>query len=142
MDKDDYRAQAGKASDAPCPEHAQAHLRTWTSLSGRLVPLIGENGFGALFGRSLRLVVPAHPWLSLEPSRKTSGMLLAGLEADLAAVDGKRAAKANEELMSTFTRQLGALIGPGLTARLLADVANQGGTAAAGEQQQNQQEHK
>lgn len=146
MDKDDYRAQpagAGMPSDAARPEHARSLVRTWTRLSGRLVPLIGENGFGALLGRSLRLVAPACAWLNVDPSRKTSGALLAGLEADLAAVDAARAAKANEELMSTFTRQLGALIGPGLTARLLADVANQDDTGAAGdEQQQNQQEHK
>lgn len=146
MDKDDYRAQpaqAGMPSDAARPEHAQSLVRTWTRLSGRLVPLIGENGFGALFGRSLRLVAPAYAWLSLDASRKTSATLLAGLEADLAAVDSASAAAANEELMSTFTRQLGALIGPGLTARLLEDAASQGEGAMAGdEQQQNQQEHK
>jgi hypothetical protein len=146
MDKDDYRAQpaqAGMPSDAPRPAHAQSLVRTWSRLSGRLVPLIGDNGFGALFGRSLRLVAPAFPWLSLEPSRKTSAALLAGLEADLAAVDGAGAATANEELMSTFTRQLGALIGPGLTARLLADVANGSDSAAAADgRQQKQQEHK
>jgi hypothetical protein len=139
MDKDDYRAQpapAGQATDAPRPEHAQSLVRAWSRLSRQLVPLIGENGFGALFGRTLRLVAPAHAWLSIEPTRKTSASLLAGLETDLATVDGAVAAAVNEELMSTFTRQLGALIGPGLTARLLAE------NAAGDEQQQNQQEHK
>lgn len=139
MDKDDYRAQpasAGKASDGPRPDHAQPLVRAWARLGRQLVPLIGENGFGALFGRSLRLVAPAYPWLSVEPSRKTSATLLAGLEADLAAVEAETAAAVHEELMSTFTRQLGALIGPGLTARLLAE------TTAGDEQQQNQQEHK
>jgi hypothetical protein len=100
------------------------------------VPLIGEAGFGALFGRTLRLVAPGHAWLSVDPARRSSSALLAGLEADLAGVGEAEAAAANEELTSTFTRQLAALIGPGLTERLLAEHA------AGDRQQQNQQEHK
>ena len=139
MDKDDYRAPpttAGMASDAPRPDHAQPLVQAWSRLSGRLVPLIGENGFGALFGRTLRLAAAAYPWLSLEPARKTSATLLASLEADLETVEGTVAAAVNKELMTTFTRQLGALIGASLTARLLAE------SAAAEAQQQNQQEQK
>jgi hypothetical protein len=139
MDKHDYRAQppcAGTASAAPRSAHAQPLVQTWQRLSGQLVPLIGENGFGALFGRTLRLEAAAYPWLSLEPSRKTSAALLAGLEADLAGIGADAAGAANAVLMDTFTRQLGALIGPALTARLLAKGM------AGDEQQQNQQEHK
>lgn len=136
MDKHDYRAQPPGAGAAPDAGHAQPFVRTWLRLSGRLVPLIGENGFSALFGRTLRLVAPEHAWLSVDGSRKTSAALLAGLESDLAGVDEGTAGIANEALMSTFTRQLGALIGAGLTARLLAE------STAGDEQQQNQQEHK
>jgi hypothetical protein len=138
MDKDDYRAQppgADMASDALRTGAAQPFVRTWMRLSGRLVPLIGENGFVALFGRTLRLVTPVHPCLSVDGSRKTGVALLASLEADLDKVDHASAAAANEALMSTFTRQLGALIGPGLTERLLESTAGD-------EQQQKQQEHK
>jgi hypothetical protein len=137
MDKDEYRAPpASSGPDAPCPEHAVSLARAWSRLSRQLVPLIGEAGFGALFGRTLRLVAPGHAWLSVDPARRSSAALLAGLEADLAGVTEAAAAAANEELTSTFTRQLGALIGPSLTARLLAE------NAAGGGQQQNQQEHK
>jgi hypothetical protein len=139
MDKHDYRAQppyAGTASDAPRPGHAQLLVQAWLRLSGQLVPLIGENGFGALVGRTLRLEAAAYPWLSLDPSRKTGAALLAGLETDLAGIQADTAGAANVVLMSTFTRQLGALIGPALTARLLAKGM------AGDERQQNQQEHK
>ena len=139
MDKHDNSAlppKADLASDAPGTGHASPLVQTWSRLSHRLVPLIGENGFGALFGRTLRLVAPAHAWLSLETSSRTSAALLDGLEADLAGVDRATAAAANEALMRTFTRQLGALIGPGLTTRLLAE------STAKEEQQQNRQEHK
>jgi hypothetical protein len=139
MDKHDYRAQppdAGTPSGAPRAGHAQPLVRTWSRLSGRLVPLIGENGFGALLGRTLRIVAPGHPWLSLEPTRKTSAALLAGLEADMDGVEAAVAGAAHDALMSTFSRQLGALIGASLTARLLAE------SMVGDETQQNQQEHK
>ena len=124
------------APDAPRTGAAQPLVGSWMRLGGRLVPLIGENGFVALFGRTVRLVAPVHPCLSVDASRKTGATLLAGLEADLDKVDHASAGAVNEALMSTFTRQLGALIGPGLTARLLAE------NAAGVEQQQKQQEHK
>lgn len=139
MDKHDYSAQppgTGIAPDAPRAAHALALVQAWSRLGGRLVPLIGDNGFGALFGRTLRLVAPAHPWLRVDAARKTRTALLAALEADLAGVDAAAAGLANEALMSTFTHQLGALIGPALTARLLVE------STAGDEQQQHQQEHK
>jgi len=139
MDKHDNRAQpqdAGAVPDVARPGHAAPLVQTWSRLSRQIVPLIGDNGFGALFGRTLRLVAPAHPWLSVDASRKTGAALLAALETDLAAVDAGAAGAANEKLMSTFTRQLGALIGPALTTRLLDE------SAAGNGQQQNEQEHK
>ena len=139
MDNHDYNApppDAGLASDTPRPAHALPLVQTWSRLSRQLVPLIGENGFGALFGRTLRLVAPTHPWLRVDALHKTAGTLLAALEADLAEANAALAQAAHDALMSTFTRQLGALIGPALTARLLAD------STAGDEQQQNQQEHK
>jgi hypothetical protein len=136
MDIDDNRAPPPAGPDAQRPEHAASLAQAWSRLSHQLVPLIGEGGFGALFGRTLRLVAPGHDWLSVDPARRSSAALLAGLEADLAGVTEAAAAAANEVLMSTFTRQLGALIGPGLTERLLAE------NAAGDGQQQNQQEHK
>ena len=139
MDKHDYRApppDAGMASDTPRAAHASPLVQTWSRLSRQLVPLIGDNGFGALFGRTLRLVAPAWPWLSVDASRKTGAALLAALESDLAGADAAAARAAHEALMGTFTRQLGALVGPALTARLLAE------STAGDEQQPNQQEHK
>lgn len=127
MDKDDNKVQptpADTGPDAPRPGHAADLIQPWSRLGRRLVPLIGENGFGALFGRSLRLVAPRHAWLHVDPAHRSSASLLAALEQLLGSVDGAAARAGNDELMSTFTRQLGALIGPGLTTRLLAETAN------------------
>jgi hypothetical protein len=138
MDKDENRAQpvaADRTSDAR-PGHAEVLIRPWSRLGRQLVPLIGEGGFVALFTRSARLLAPPRPWLSVDLARRTSTLLLTALEHDLAAADPADAAATHEELMGTFVRQLGALIGPTLTARLLAE------TGADGTPQKNQEEHK
>jgi hypothetical protein len=139
MDKDDIRAQlagAGGTPDAARASHAGPLIQSWSRLGRQLVPLIGEGGFVALFTRSVRLLAPPRPWLSTDPARKSSALLLAALEHDLASVDGAQAQAAHEELMSAFVRQLTALIGPALTARLLAELAT--GDA----RHKNQEEHK
>jgi len=129
MDKDENRAQ-------PAADHAAPLIRPWSRLGRQLVPLIGEGGFVALFTRSARLLSPSRAWLSIDATRRTSTLLLFALEQDLAAADPAEAAATHDELMGTFVRQLGALIGPTLTARLLAE------TAADGTPQKNQEEHK
>lgn len=129
MDKDENRAQ-------PVPaDHAAPLIRTWSRLGRQLVPLIGEGGFVALFTRSARLLAPPRTWLSVDAARRTSALLLTALEHDLAAADPQEAAATHEELMGMFVRQLGALIGPTLTARLLAETGADGTP-------KNQEEHK
>jgi hypothetical protein len=139
MDKDENRPPpdaADRKSDSARPDHAQALIQPWSRLGRQLVPLIGEGGFVALFSRSVRLLAPPRPWLSIDAARRTSTLLLSALEHDLGAADPAEAAAAHEELMGIFVRQLGALIGPALTARLLAE------TGAVGTPQKNQEEHK
>ena len=124
MDKDDNRAYpvtADLTSGAPRPGHVEPLIRPWSRLGRQLVPLIGEAGFVALFSRSTRLLAPPRPWLGVDPARKSSALLLAALERDLAAADPAEAAAAHEELMGAFVRQLTSLIGPALTGRLLVD---------------------
>jgi hypothetical protein len=139
MDKDENRATpdaADRKAAATGAGHAAPLIRPWSRLGRQLVPLIGEGGFVALFTRSARLLAPPRPWLSVDAARRTSALLLSALEQDLAAADPQEAAVAHEELMGTFVRQLGALIGPVLTARLLAE------TGAGDAPHKNQEEHK
>ncbi|KQV51979.1 hypothetical protein [Massilia sp. Root335] len=143
MDKDENRAQpvaadttSGRKADIARPGHAQALIRPWSRLGRQLVPLIGEGGFVALFTRSARLLAPPRPWLSVDLGRRTSTLLLTALENDLAGADPAEAAATHEELMGIFVRQLGALIGPALTTRLLTE------TGAVGTPQKNQEEQK
>ena len=139
MDKHDYRAQPAAADMTPAAAraaHAGPLIEPWARLGRQLVPLIGEGGFVALFTRSARLLAPPRPWLTVDPARKSSAQLLLALERDLVRADRAQAIATHDELMGAFVRQLNALIGPALTARLLAD------TGAGNTGHKDQEEHK
>jgi hypothetical protein len=95
-------------------------MAPWRRISEHLVPLIGELGFCALFGRAARLLAARYVWIDADASSKSAVALLAALEQAMAAVDPAEARIANAELLATFTRQLSALVGEALTERLLA----------------------
>jgi hypothetical protein len=88
----------------------------------QLVPLIGELGFCALFGRAARLLAARYDWIGAVASGKSAAALLASLEEAMTAIDPAEGRIANAELLATFTRQLTALVGEALTARLLASA--------------------
>lgn len=127
MDKNDDKRQqlirlvltsAAGANDAEVVAHA---LRIWARLAAHLGALIGEAGFCALYGRTMRLVMPHHPCfqrLGASGPSPTVDVLLAALGEHLAS-DPEQAAAANAALLDTFTRQLSGLIGEALTTRLL-----------------------
>lgn len=128
MDKDDQlrlhapvEADADRSTDRPV-----AFARRWHPLRARLSPLIGENGFGALFGRAISLVAPRFPCFDMETAPKTSDRWFDALEQRLASIDPTAAREADAALMDAFTRQLTGMIGAALTERLLAAVADGG----------------
>ncbi len=119
--KDDKRRQLIRAMLAQGTETdpARRHLLPWRSLASHLSPLIGENGFGALYGRTGRLLAQQYGWLTTGPSSRSLAELFRTLEEDLAGADPAHAAQANEALLATFTRLLSDLIGDALTTRLI-----------------------
>ena len=113
-----------------------AHLiASWRRLCAQLGPLIGDNGFCALFGRACRLVAPEFRWLAETPACKSCEGQVGALDTILASVAPEQAEAAHAALLRTFTELLAALIGPGLATRLV-DAALLGGN------EQNAQEHK
>lgn len=136
MDRDDNQRSLG-SGDAPAGVPADL-LQPWRRIGAGLAALIGESGVCALFGRAVRTVAARHAWLGLHGERHSIEALLRAYGADLARVDADQARAADTALLDTFTRQLSALIGDALTARLLADAnrAPDGGTAP-----QEAQEH-
>jgi hypothetical protein len=135
--KDEMRRQLVRAMLAPPgdAEAAERHLLPWRSLATHLCPLIGESGFGALYGRTGRLTAQRHGCLSVGSSSQPLQALFQTLKEDLARAEPAQAALANEALLTTFTRLLSDLIGEALTTQLI-DTAWNGARAPnnAGEQ--------
>ncbi len=94
-------------------------LRTWELLAAHLSPLIGEAGFCALYGRTMRLVIAQYPWLTPALSSQPIDALLSTLKENLSSIDPASAGQATGALLDTFTRLLSGLIGEALTTRLL-----------------------
>lgn len=94
-------------------------LWAWRQLACQLTPLIGEPGFSALYGRALRLTLPAHKILSPAHAGQSSASLLASLEENLNAAEECSAIDGVVTLMDTFTGLLSALIGEPLTIKVL-----------------------
>ncbi|QBE62414.1 hypothetical protein [Pseudoduganella lutea] len=135
--KDEKRRQLIRAmlAQAGGADAAERHLLPWRSLAVHLSPLIGEIGFGALYGRTGRLLAQQHACLTIVPSSQPLDALFQTLNDDLARVEPAQSALANEALLTTFTRLLSELIGEALTTQLI-DTAWNGAQAPnnAGEQ--------
>jgi hypothetical protein len=138
MDRDDNKRQpSSNDGSAALAGSSVDRLRPWRRISAQLVALIGESGFCALFGRALRMMAVRYEWLSVDSARKSIDGLLSAFEHDLNGAGRTVADVANAELLDTFTRQLSALIGETLTARLLAHA-----TASEQDGPEDVQEHK
>lgn len=119
--------------DSAAPGAVECLLHRWYWLAERLTPLVGERGFGALYGRAVRLVLPHFGWLTISAADTSTPALLEALRSDLAAVDSNTADAGNTALFTAFTKLLTALIGEALTNRLLASEPTE---------QKHVQEHK
>jgi hypothetical protein len=123
MDRDDNKRQVSGYDPASAhPDEVPQWLAPWQRMGQQLVPLIGELGFCALFGRAARLLAARYDWIGAVASGKSAAALLASLEEAMTAIDPAEGRIANAELLATFTRQLTALVGEALTARLLASA--------------------
>jgi hypothetical protein len=121
MDRDDNKRQtSGHDSASDQAGEVRQWMAPWRRIGEQLVPLIGELGFCALFGRAARLLAARYEWIGAVASGKSAAALLAALEEAMTAVDPAEGRVANAELLATFTKQLTALVGEALTARLLA----------------------
>jgi hypothetical protein len=125
MEKNDDKRQqlilemldfTGTASHADVVARAEV---IWERLATQLSPLIGETGFNALYGRSIRLIILHFDWLTTPMSSQSTAALFITLKSNLLSVDAARANEANTTLLDTFTKLLSGLIGEALTTRLL-----------------------
>lgn len=120
----------------PARSESYTHLiQAWRRIAEQLGPLVGDNGFCALFGRACRLVGPEHRWLAATAAAKSCESQVEALGAMFSSVSPEQAEAAHAALLHTFTELLAALIGQAMATRLL-DAALPDG------KEQNAQEHK
>ncbi|MDB5824196.1 MAG: hypothetical protein JWR21_2900 [Herminiimonas sp.] len=108
-------ALRGSGDDAPKFDN---ELWAWRRLARQLTEIIGDAGFCALYGRSVKLTAPEFPWLAMPSAPRVEGVLRRLLD-DLGGVDTSLASKANHALLQTYTGLLSALIGEALTLQIL-----------------------
>jgi hypothetical protein len=94
-------------------------LWAWERLAAHLTPLIGDAGFGAIYGRALRMTAPQFQWLTVMPPPQTIDASFRTLSEDFLSVDSEEMLQANRVLLDRLTGLLSALIGDLLTMRIL-----------------------
>ena len=107
------------AEGADTTRIADAVVTTWQAIDGALAPVIGGKGVAALYGRSLHLVRPAHPWLAAAHQGPPTQMDLGLLGVALAQQESVTAAAGAGDHLQTLYQLLGSLIGASLTGQLL-----------------------
>ncbi len=122
--KDDKRqrliqAMLAQPDSADPAELAEHNLLPWRTLAAHLSPLIGDGGFGALYGRTGRVLAARFNWLTMGSTAQTPEALFQILRQDLGRAEPQLAYEANAALLVTFTSLLSDLIGEALTTRLL-----------------------
>jgi len=129
------RPRSPSEADTTSTDVAAVLVLPWLRLSEQLMPLIGESGFCALFGRALRLSSPRFEGLSSCDSTRPAADLFMSLTRTLNEIGPGQAGAANGVLLETFTTLLGTLIGEALTKQLL-HVAQVGGDGQTHGQEQ------
>ncbi|WP_426132877.1 hypothetical protein [Pseudomonas sp. PWP3-1b2] len=101
---------------------AEAIVSILQDMGAALAPIIGQQGVAALYRRSLHLCVSNHPRLARTYDGVLATMDLIALKSVLVEQNQTDALFFGEALLTSLYELLTTLIGPSLTARLLADV--------------------
>jgi hypothetical protein len=94
-------------------------VQLWNAIDEELSPLIGTNGFVALYSRCLDLGGTSFPWLRNAPGHSSPARLFEELGEQLTARAAAEAAEASRVLFETFHKLLLLMIGPSLTEAVL-----------------------
>lgn len=101
---------------------ATAIVSILQDMDASLAPIIGQQGVAALYRRSLHQCVSTHPRLASIYDNVSVTADLIALKSLLVEQNETDTLFFGEALLTTFYELLVKLIGPSLTARLLADV--------------------
>lgn len=104
-----------------CAGAAASLVVVWRAVEGALHPMLGPGGVAAMYRRSLAASAVDHPFLP-SPAPPDAPPDLDALQAALSAQGRDAAVAAGTAFLQAFQDLLASLVGPSLTARLLAPV--------------------
>ncbi len=114
-----WRHQIIKARMAPHTEKvADAAILLWEQMATKIILIVGEGGFNAIYARSVYLAQPTFPWLAAS-ARPPADHRFVELKINFADQTPAEVSAANCLLLITFTNILASLIGENLTASIL-----------------------
>ena len=92
----------------------------WDKLAIQIIAIVGEDGFNALYMRSIFLNQRTFPWLPANALPTQTDHPLLDLKMSFEAKSPAQVREANSLLLITLTDILASLIGEQLTARILS----------------------
>lgn len=99
---------------------ADAAISLWKQLAARVISIVGEGGFNALYARSVHLSQSTFPWLAADAAKPPlTDHQFEELKISLEEKTPAQASEANSLLLITFTGILASLIGEQLTSSIL-----------------------
>lgn len=98
---------------------AAAAVRLWVQLANKIVTIVGEGGFNAIYARSIILAHKRFSWLVVRAAPPPVDSRFAELKTSLEGRPPAQANEANIFLLITFTDILVSLIGEQLTITIL-----------------------
>ena len=116
--------QVAESLAAYCPEKiSDGLIAQWERMAAQTIALVGEDGFDALYTRSIYLAQPDFPWLGAIQMTSRLSPRFAELKRVLARQAPETASQANELLLQRFNSILASLIGEELTRSILRSPA-------------------
>lgn len=98
---------------------ADGAIRLWTPMAAKIISIVGEGGFNALYEKSLHQVQSQFTWLRVNTPLQINEHQFNYLHTSLSAQQPAHAHEASTVLLITFTDLLASLIGEQLTISIL-----------------------
>jgi hypothetical protein len=114
-DTDYSRAMLMWLDTNDAPLLCQRSIALWNAIHEELTPIVGVDGFLALYGRCVDLCGAQHPWLIRAPAGSAPARCFDTLGVQLAARGTPEAGAARGALLARFHGLLRLLIGAALT---------------------------
>jgi len=118
---------------------ADAAIHRWELLAAKIISIIGEGGFNALYTRSAFLARSTFSWLPANPLSTHTDARFADLKKSMEGQTPALASAADRLLLITLTDILASLIGEDLTTRILRSAWGNDAASVSGQESKHEQ---